>query len=151
MQAVSFFGGVGLVEAYDLDPQPAASRLANIATRGSVGSGDNVMIAGFILQQGVTQVVVRALGPTLSASGVAGPLRDPALELRDSQGSLLSGNDNWQQSAFQAAQLTAAGLGPAFPVESALTTTLNTGNYTAVVRGSNGTSGIALVEVYSLP
>jgi hypothetical protein len=144
-------GGIGLVEAYDLDSQPAASRLGNIATRGTVSPGDGVMIAGFILQQGTTQVIVRALGPSLEGAGVFGSLPDPDLELRDSQGTLLLENDNWQQSGSQAVQVAALGLGPTFPVESALTTSLVSGGYTAIVRGSHGTTGVALVEVYSLP
>ena len=142
--------GIGLVEAYDLDSQPAASRMANIATRGTVETGDNVMIAGFILTNGPSQIVVRAVGPTLTAAGVSGVLADPALELRDSQGNLLGSDDNWQEKSFQAIQLTAIGLAPAAQVESALTTTLNPSNYTAIVRGAHGTTGVALVEVYSL-
>lgn len=151
VRALSTFGGNGLVEVYDLDVQPAPSRLANIATRGAVVSGDEVMIAGFILQQATTDVVVRALGPSLEASGIPGFLRDPALELYDSQGNLLSANDNWQQSAFQAVQLAAVGLGPQFPLESAVRTSLSPGPYTAIVRPAQGIGGgIGLIEVYSL-
>jgi Subtilase family len=142
--------GIGLVEAYDLDSQPAASRLANIATRGTVQTGDSVMIAGFILQQGASRIVVRAPGPSLTAAGISGALPDPSLELRDSQGNLLLADDNWQEHAFHAVQLTAVGLSPTAATESALTTTLNSGNYTAIVRGSHGTTGVALVEVYNL-
>ena len=143
--------GIGLVEAYDLDSPPSASRLANIATRGTVQTADNVMIAGFILQQGSTRLVVRALGPTLGATGVSGALADPKLELRDSQGNFVAGNDNWQEDGFQAVQVSAAGLSPASTVESSVVTTLNAGGYTAIVRGAHGTTGVALVEVYSLP
>ena len=144
--------GVGLVEVYDLDNQPAGSRLANIATRGRVQTGNNVMIAGFILQQGASQIVVRALGPALAAAGVPYELTlgDPTLELRDSQGNLVGFDDNWQENAFQAIQLTAIGLRPAIPIESAIVTTLSPGNYTAVVGGAHGTTGIGLVEVYDL-
>ncbi|MEY2565354.1 MAG: hypothetical protein QOH88_3547 [Verrucomicrobiota bacterium] len=143
--------GVALVEVYDLDRQPAPSRLANIATRGSVQTGDNVMIAGFILNNNPANVVVRALGPSLAAFGVAGTLADPALEVRDSQGNLIGANDNWQQNAFQAVQIQGLGLPLNNAVESALITTLNAGNYTAVVRGARGTTGVATVEVYDLP
>ena len=142
--------GIGLVEAYDLDNQPAASRMANIATRGTVQTGDNVMIAGFILLNGPSQIVVRAVGPSLAAAGVSGALADPTLELRDNQGSLLGSNDNWQEKSFPAIKLTATGLSPAAAVESALATTLNPSNYTAIVRGAHGTTGVALVEVYTL-
>ncbi|HEX4640700.1 MAG TPA: hypothetical protein VH252_04905, partial [Chthoniobacterales bacterium] len=145
--------GIGLVEAYDLDPQPAASRLANIATRGLVQINDNVMIAGFILQQGTSQIVVRAIGPSVFGLAPATPsaLADPTLELRDNQGTLLMFDDNWQEDAFQAVELTALGLAPISPVESAFTITLTPSNYTAVVRGAHGTTGNAVVEVYNVP
>jgi len=144
--------GTGLVEVYDLDPQPAASRLANIATRGGVQTNDNVMIAGFILQQGTSQVAVRAIGPSVfsSTSGSTQPLNDPTLELRDSQGNLLQFNDNWQEDGFQAVELAAIGLAPSSPVESGLVATLPAGNYTAIVRGARGTTGNAVVEVYNV-
>jgi hypothetical protein len=142
--------GVALVEVYDLDSQPAPSRLANIATRGSVQTGDNVMIAGFILKNNPAAIAVRALGPSLAAAGVPGALADPTLEIHDSQGNLIGSNDNWQQSAFQAVQIQGVGLPPASPLESAIITTLNVGSYTAIVRGARGTTGVALVEVYDL-
>lgn len=144
--------GLGLVEVYDLDPQPAASRLANIATRGLVRTDDNVMIAGFILQQGTSQIVVRATGPSVFPPPPAVPnaLGDPTLELRDSQGNLLMFDDNWQEDSFQAVQLSAIGLAPASPVESALVTTLPAGTYTAIVRGAHSTVGHAVVEVYNV-
>jgi hypothetical protein len=144
--------GIGLVEVYDLDTQPAGSRLANIATRGIVQSGDNVMIAGFILQQGTSQIVLRAIGPSVFGlfPATPEPLDDPMLELRDNQGNLLMVGDNWQENPFQAVQLTAVGLAPTSPVESALLTTLSPSNYTAIVRGAHGTTGLALVEVYTL-
>lgn len=150
VRAVNNSTGIGLVEVYDLDSQPAAARLSNIATRGTVQTGDNVMIAGFILRNGASQIVVRALGPSLGAAGVSGTLADPSLELRDSQGSLLGSDDNWQENAFQAIQLSAFELAPAVSVESALATALSPGAYTAIVRGAHGTTGVALVEVYDL-
>jgi hypothetical protein len=143
--------GIALVEAYDLDSQPAPSRLANIATRGIVQTGDNVMIAGFILNNNPANIIVRAIGPSLAAAGVPGALNDPALEIRDSQGNLIGANDNWQQNAFQAVQIQGTGLPPSSPLESAINTTLNGGSYTAIVRGARGTTGVALVEVYALP
>ena len=143
--------GIALVEVYDLDSQPAPSRLANIATRGIVQTGDNVMIAGFILNNDSANIVVRAIGPSLAAAGVPGALNDPALEIRDSQGNLIGANDNWQQNAFQAVQIQSTGLPPASPLESAINATLNGGSYTAIVRGARGTTGVALVEVYDLP
>ncbi|PZR76948.1 MAG: hypothetical protein DLM73_00995 [Chthoniobacterales bacterium] len=142
--------GIALVEVYDLDNQPAPSRLANIATRGSVQTGDNVMIAGFILWNGPSRIVVRAIGPSLAALGVTGVLADPALELHDSQGNLVMADDNWQENSSQAIQLQTVSLAPNNQVESALAVTLNPGAYTAVVRGAHGTTGVALVEVYNL-
>ncbi|HXM32877.1 MAG TPA: S8 family serine peptidase [Chthoniobacterales bacterium] len=141
--------GIALVEVYDLDSKPAASRLANIATRGSVQSGDNVMFGGFILVNGPATMVVRAIGPSLAAF-FPGVLGDPALELRDGQGALIASNDNWQQNSLQAVQVQTMGLAPASPVESAIITTLNAGNYTTIVRGARGTTGVALVEIYDL-
>jgi hypothetical protein len=142
--------GIALVEFYDVDNQPAPSRFANIATRGNVQTADNVLIAGFILWQGQSRIVVRARGPSLASLGVAGGLPDPSLELHDSQGNLLMSDDNWQENAFQAIQLQAVGFAPNSLVESALVTTLSPGAYTAIVRGAHGTTGVALVEVYDL-
>lgn len=140
--------GLGLVEIYDLDNQPPSSRLANISTRGQVGTGDNVLIGGFILRNASSKVVVRAAGPGLS--GVSGVLADPSLELHDSQGNIVMSNDNWQQDAYQATQIQALGLAPANPLESALTATLGAGAYTVIVRGAHGTTGVATVEVYEV-
>jgi hypothetical protein len=143
--------GVGLVEVYDLDNANTGSLLQNIATRGTVESGDDVMIAGFILRQAPSQVAIRALGASLSGNFPPGSrvLADPLLELRDGQGNLLMINDNWQENPLSAALLTSAGLAPG-AVESALVTTLSPGNYTAIVRGAHGTTGNAIVEVYNL-
>jgi hypothetical protein len=140
------------VEVYDLDPQPAASSLANIATRGLVQTNDNVMIAGFILQQGTSQIVVRAIGPSAFGPVPGGPtpLADPTLELRDNQGTLLKFNDNWQEDAFQGIELTAIGLAPISPIESAFVVTLAPSNYTAIIRGAHDPTGDAVVEVYNV-
>jgi hypothetical protein len=144
--------GIALVEVYDLDAQPAPSRLANIATRGVVQTNDNVMIAGFILEQGTSQIVVRAIGPSVFGLAPATPsaLADPTLELHDNQGTLLMFDDNWQEDAFQGVQLSAIGLAPASAVESAFTISLAPNSYTAIVRGAHGTTGNAVVEVYNV-
>jgi hypothetical protein len=114
-----------------------------------VQAGDNALIGGFILN-GPSQVVIRAIGPSLAASGVAGYLSDPQLELRDSQGSVVIANDNWQQNAFQATQLQTVGIAPANALDSAVMVSLNAGAYTPIVRGAHGATGVALVEVYDL-
>jgi hypothetical protein len=112
--------------------------------------GDNVLIGGFIIGGTDSKTVIaRALGPSLGAGGVASPLADPTLELHDSNGSLVQSNDNWQ-SGPDAQTITADGLAPTNPKESALLATLNPGAYTAVVKGVNGATGIGLVEVYDL-
>ena len=139
--------GIGLVEAYDLDAA-ANSKLANISTRGFVDTGDNVLIGGFILGAGSSQVVVRAIGPSLTSLGVAGALQDPTLDLYDRNGVLLQSNDNWRSD--QEAEIVGTTLAPSNDLESATVSTLASGAYTAIVRGRNATVGVALVEVYAL-
>jgi hypothetical protein len=148
--------GIGLVEVYDLRTgsldDSGNAKLGNISTRGFVETGDKVMIGGFIIGPPPTSrgVVIRAIGPSLARFGIKDPLADPTLELRDGNGALLVANNDWQDDPTQAAELTAAGLAPTDPLESALITTLPSGNYTAVVAGPNHTTGVALVEVYAL-
>jgi glucose/arabinose dehydrogenase len=144
--------GVGVVEIYDVD-RTSASRLANVSGRASVQTGNNVLISGFIVGNniGAAKVVVRALGPSLAQAGVANPLLDPTLELHDNNGALVIGNDNWQENADQAAQISASGLAPSNPLESAVAISLVPGTYTAIVSGKNGGVGVGLVEVYNLP
>jgi glucose/arabinose dehydrogenase len=144
--------GVGLVEVYDVD-RASASRLGNISGRASVQTGSNALFAGFIVGNniGAANVVVRGLGPSLAQSGIINPLLDPTLELHDNNGTLLIGNDNWQDDASQAARISSAGLAPANPAESAVFASLLPGTYTAIVAGKNGGTGVGLVEVYNLP
>ena len=128
--------------------QPNSSGL-NISTRGQVGSGDDVMIGGFIVGgTDPSKVIVRAIGPSLTAAGVAGALADPILELHNSDGSLIFQNDNWRSD--QEAQIIASTVPPSNNNESAIVATLNPGAYTAIVRGAGDTTGVALVEVYAL-
>jgi Matrixin/Putative Ig domain len=139
--------GVALFELYDLDPQH--SKIANISTRGNVGVGDNVMIGGFIVGgDQPTSVIVRALGPTLTDLGVTGALADPTLELHDGNGAIIAQNDNWKSTQQLAIQNS--GYSPPKDAEAVVLATLQPGNYTAIVRGQNNTSGVALVEVYNL-
>ena len=142
--------GVALVEAYDLS-QAVASKLGNISTRAFVGTDANIVIAGFILggNSGATRIVLRGLGPSLSTSGVPNALTNPTLELRDSNGALVTGNDNWQDDPSQAAIIRAAGLAPTNYLESATAETLPPGAYTVLLMGYNVT-GVGLVEVYEL-
>lgn len=140
-------GGVGLVELYDLQ-QTANSKLANVSTRGSVETGDDVMIGGFIVGS-TSSYVVRALGPSLGEAGISAPLADPILQLRDRNGNLVVENDGWTQD-MNAIQVVGMNLTPDDKKECAVFRSLAAGGYTAVVRGVNGTSGIGLVEVYSV-
>ena len=142
--------GVGLVEVYDLNPDGDA-QLANISTRGAVRSADGVLIGGFILggTDRNAKVLVRAIGPSLANVGVRNTLSDPTLELRDGNGVLLRSNDNWkgqQQTEIEATQIA-----PAMDSEAAIIADLPAGLYTAIVAGKNGSSGVGLIEVYSLP
>ena len=130
-----------------MDPAPS-SQLANISTRGLVGTGNNVMIGGFILGGGSSPVLVRALGPSLAQFGVVNVVEDPTLELRDPHGTLVAANDNWKQTQQSAIQAT--GIPPADDHEAAIFTILPSGSFTAIVRGANNANGIALLEVYTL-
>jgi hypothetical protein len=147
--------GVGLVEVYDL-AQAANSKLANISSRGFVDTGDNVMIGGLIIgpgQAGNAKVIVRAIGPSLTAVGVQGALADPTLELHDGSGTTIASNDNWKlrpDGSSQQAEIEATTIPPANDLESAIVSALPPGNYTAVVRGKNNSTGVGLVEVYNL-
>ena len=141
--------GVALVEVYDLS-QAVPSKLANISTRALVGTGSNVVIAGFILGNGSgnDRVVARGIGPSLTAQGVSNALADPVLELRDSNGTLLVANNDWQDDPVQASELIAAGLAPTNPLESGIARTLPPGLYTVLLAGLDNGTGIGLVEVY---
>ncbi len=137
--------GVGLVEVYDLDIG-ADSRLVNIATRGRVGDGDDLLICGTIaVGNGTTTVLFRALGPSLP---VPGALNDPILELHDGQGATIGTNDNWQDTQGTAIQNTT--IPPNDPREAAILRDLTPGSYTAVVRGKNGATGVAVIDAYQL-
>jgi hypothetical protein len=142
--------GIGVVEAYDLD-QAASSKLANISTRGFVDVDDKVMFAGVIVgppSTGGAKVLVRALGPSLGDLGVTGFLADPTLDLADGNGTVIRSNDSWQSSQ---ADLIPPSLQPGHVEEAALVQTLTPGQYTAVVRGKNGATGVGLVEVFNIP
>ena len=139
--------GIGLVDVYELDA--STSIFQNLSTRGFVGTGDNVLIGGLIIGAGEQPViVVRAIGPTLSSFGITQPLQDPTLEVRDGNGGLIAFENDWQDNTPTAVK--AALLQPQDSRESAVVLSLSAGNYTAIVRGKNGTTGVALVEAYRL-
>ena len=139
--------GVGLAEVYDLD-QPSATQLANISTRGFVQAGDGVLIGGFIIDGNEpVKVLVRAIGPSLAGGGIEHPLIDPTLQLHDSNGSALT-NDDWRDT--QEADIAATTIAPSDDRESAVLAALTPGLYTAIVRGKDDTTGVALVELYMI-
>ena len=140
--------GVALAEVYDLDPG-ANSTLYNVSTRGFVGTGDNVLIGGLSINSGEPPVVVlRAIGPSLSAAGIVTALQDPVIQLFDVNGALIAQNDNWHDATPTAIKATL--LPPTDDREAVIVASLDPGNYTAIVSGKNGTTGIALVEAYRL-
>jgi hypothetical protein len=137
--------GVGLVEGYDLDSY-SPTRFANISTRGSIESGDNVMIGGFIVLQEAKKVIIRGIGPSLA--NVPNRLLDPFVELHDGNGTLIQQNNDWKDT--QPAEIQSTGIAPTNDAESAIVATLQPAAYTAIIRGINNTTGIGLVEVYGL-
>jgi hypothetical protein len=141
--------GVALAEVYDLS-ESGSGGLANISTRGFIGEGEEVMIAGFILAggNGSSKVIVRGIGPSLAAAGIDQPLADPTLELHDGNGIAIAFNDNWRDA--QQSEIEATGLSPADDHEAAIVASLPPGPYTAVLAGRDGGSGIGLVEVYKI-
>lgn len=141
--------GIGLIEAYDLAPN-SGSLLANISTRGFVGSGDDALISGFIVgevEKGT--VIVRALGPSLSSSGISNPLLNPLVTIYDKDGVAIAANDDWRTGTNQG-YLVKNGLAPSDDAESAILLSPPAGAYTAIVTGAGGGSGVSLLEVYDL-
>jgi uncharacterized delta-60 repeat protein len=139
--------GTAVVDANDLSGSSPA-RLANIATRGLVQSGDKLMIAGFIVQNAPMKVVVRAIGPSLTTFGITNALADTTLKLFDQNGVIVRQNDNWRTDQQQ--ELENTSLQPTDDLEAALVETIPPGQYTAQVRGKNDSSGIGVVQVYFL-
>ena len=135
------------MELYDLD-QNGAVQIVNIATRGFVRTEDDVMIGGLIVTgETQAQVVIRAIGPSLPAM-IVDKLADPVLGIFNNDGDTIFANDDWRSDQEQAIQ--ALGLAPTNDRESAVHISLAPGNYTAVVGGKNGTTGVGVVEVYKL-
>ncbi|MEY2564503.1 MAG: hypothetical protein QOH88_2696 [Verrucomicrobiota bacterium] len=140
--------GIAVVQVYDLD-RAANSKLANISTRGLVQTGDNALFAGtIVLGQTSQKIIIRAIGPSLA---IAGKLADPTLELVDANGARLAFNDNWRTGG-QETEIIATTVAPTNNAESAIIYNLpaNQANYTAIVRGASGASGIAVVDMFAL-
>ena len=141
----------------DFAPGPPA-QLGNISTPAFVQTGDNVIIGGFIFQgTGPKRVIIRAIGPELTHYGLPNALANPRLELHNAAGALIGSNDDWQHTIIggviirnQVADIQNSGHAPTDPSESAIIAELPSGNYTAIVRGVNDTTGVGLVEVYDL-
>jgi CSLREA domain-containing protein len=143
--------GIALVEVYDLS-MGTPSKIVNISTRGVIQTGDNRLIGGFVLsadQSTTMEIVVRAIGPSLSDWHILNPIADPFLDVRDANGSSLATNDNWKDDP-NAATVKQIGLAPGNDLESALYLRLPLGAYTAIVSRNGGTDGVGLVEVYSV-
>ena len=157
VRGVNNMTGVALVEVYDLSPE-TDSILHNISTRSFVQTGDNVMIGGFIVAGTESKrVIVRAIGPELTQYGVPNALNNPTLELHDGTGALIASNDNWLHTIVggiitsdQTQAIRNSGYAPGDGRESAIIAELPADNYTAIVRGVNNMTGVALVEVYDL-
>jgi hypothetical protein len=138
--------GIGLVELYDL--QQSRNRAGNIATRGTVLSGQNVMIAGCIIGGGqAKEIIARGIGPSLRNFGVNDALANPRLELFNSNGAALAANDDWQQGS-DGTTIQSRGFAPDSALEAALLATLAPGAYTVVESPAPNDSGIGLIEIY---
>jgi hypothetical protein len=153
LSGVNGGSGVGLIEVYDLDAESFAD-LGNVATRGLVGTGNNVLIGGFVVNDDSftnqpQNILVRGIGPSLSGAGVSNPLPDPVIDLHDAQGATIASNDDWGTSP-DAGALSTSGLAPPNPKESAILKTLAPGPYTVVLSGVNGGTGVGNVEAYNL-
>lgn len=160
LSGVGHTTGVALVEAYDADsdaPTALTRKLLNISTRGQVGTGDSVLIAGLVVDgPAPRRFLLRAVGPTMANYGVPGALDDPLLQLYDAGEVLIRENDDWDTPlSGQQAMIDAANAVGAFPLQvrrdSCMIVTLQPGKYTAKVTGFSGTTGVALVEIYELP
>ena len=142
--------GVGLVDIFAPDGV-LESEPVNLSVRGSVGNGDDVLIAGFMigpLGPGSATILLRGIGPSLTQAGIPNPLQDPILELHGPNGDLLAVNDSWKQG--QPAEIEQTGLAPTDDREAVILADLGPGGYTAILRGENNTTGIGLAEIYKV-
>jgi hypothetical protein len=156
--ALETVSGIRVLAVPNAPSHTAEAHLGNISTRALVQTGQNVMIGGFIVQgPGPKPVIIRAIGPELAQHGITNPLADPRLELHNGTGALIASNNNWQTTILggvvtsnQVSAIQNSGHAPTAASESAIIANLQPGNYTAIVRGVNNTTGVALVEVYDL-
>ena len=167
VQVSSTGSGTGMIEVYDVSAVTESTKqLINISTRGTVGSGDDVLIGGFVITgDQPKRVLIRGIGPKLADYGVAGALSDPAVTVYDSNQKVVAKNDNWGtpqpvttgQQVGTAAEISAAATAtgafplPAGSADAVLLLTLPPGGYSAVVTGANNASGAAMVEIYEVP
>ena len=151
LSGVGQTSGIGLVEIYDND-RAVDAQLANISTRGFVQTADAVMIGGFTLggNDNPSRVAVRALGPSLTSSGLSNVLADPTLQLRNQNGTVMISNDDWESDSVSAGELSDHGLALPHPKEAGIFATLPAGHFTAILAGKDGGIGIGLVEVYNV-
>jgi hypothetical protein len=158
---VSLMGATGsgaIGATTDIAPPTPIPQLSNISTRAFVETGDNVVIGGFIVQgSAARRVIIRAIGPELTQHGVPNALQNPTLELHNAAGTLIASNDNWVRTIIggiitqnQVRDIMNSGYAPSNGLESAIIADLPAGNYTAIMRGANDTTGVGLVEVYDL-
>jgi hypothetical protein len=147
--------GVALVEIYDTDGANSTSRLVNVASRGFVGTGGNVIIPGFVVTGDATmRVLVRAVGPTLGDFGVAGVVTDPRFDFYGPANVMVGSNDNWsatasgQSAVFSAGQFTGAFPLPVGSKDAGSVPIIGSGSHTVVISGVGNTTGVCLVEGY---
>ncbi len=140
--------GVSIIEVYDFAPDNTV-HLTNISTRGFVGAGDNVLIGGIVINGPEEQrIMVRVLGPSLAGYGVGGALSDPMVEVHDQAGNLVASNDDWKDT--QEAEIRQGGILPLDDLDCGLVITLASGNYTVIVRGYHGATGVGIFEAFRL-
>jgi hypothetical protein len=138
-----------MVRASPPEPSPTMAQPLNISVRTAVGTRDQVLIGGFVIDgTAPKRLILRAIGPSLTAAGISNPLSDPFMELHGSDGSLMTTNDNWKDT--DKLDIEATGLAPSSDLEPAIVITLDPGNYTVVVRGKDGVTGVGMVEIYEV-
>jgi len=168
LSGVGTSAGVALAEIYDADSGTPTANLVNISARANVGTGANILIAGFVIEGGApVQLLLRGIGPTLGTSfGVAGAMAQPVIGLYDSSSTLIASDTGWGNAPLPGASTVAAAVQKATAADmaavgafslaagtadSAMVATLPAGSYTLELSGANGSMGVGLVEVYLMP